>query len=427
MAVAPTVIGNIQIQALVDANLPVSMDEYLHVKQGTADRKLKISDAIAPHTSRTDNPHQVKKDQVGLGNVTNDKQLTVAGNLSDVANKATARTNLEVYSKAETDAKFVPQVRKINTHALTANINLVPADIGLSNVQNKAPSDSFRTYSDTMATTKAVNDLFKAIQDETPPGTILHTFDPRNPGTYKLCGGTWALMGQGRTLVGFAGTLPTDTPFNGHALKAKFGDSTKLISAANLPAHYHGVNITSGNHTHRVLGTTGGGGAHSHSVTGNTTAYNHGNISARTDGGNSNHQHTGSTSMGGDHYHQYAGDDQLPNHWGIDNWQAARYDAKSDRDHWSKTYRTSTAGAHSHTFATSWSGYHDHGYTVPVGAHQHQLNGTASRVGDHGHNMDFQSQASTVTITGNTASVGSGTAFNVEQPSLVCYIWQRVN
>lgn len=46
------------------------------------------------HVSDTANPHGVSKAQVGLSNVTNDAQLKIASNLSDVANAGAARTNL---------------------------------------------------------------------------------------------------------------------------------------------------------------------------------------------------------------------------------------------------------------------------------------------------------------------------------------------
>ncbi|HGW5810164.1 TPA: hypothetical protein ACNIOM_005125, partial [Serratia marcescens] len=42
------------------------------------------------------------KSDVGLSNVTNDAQLKIASNLNDLNNKATARTNLDVYSRTET-------------------------------------------------------------------------------------------------------------------------------------------------------------------------------------------------------------------------------------------------------------------------------------------------------------------------------------
>lgn len=50
--------------------------------------------ASASHIANTSNPHSVTKTQVSLGNVTNDAQLKIASNLSDLANAATARTNL---------------------------------------------------------------------------------------------------------------------------------------------------------------------------------------------------------------------------------------------------------------------------------------------------------------------------------------------
>jgi hypothetical protein len=53
---------------------------------------------LSSHTSNTSNPHSVTKTQVGLGNVSNDAQLKIASNLSDLASVATALTNLGVSS-----------------------------------------------------------------------------------------------------------------------------------------------------------------------------------------------------------------------------------------------------------------------------------------------------------------------------------------
>lgn len=55
--------------------------------------------ANSAHRVRTDNPHSVTKTQVGLGNVTNDAQLKILSNLSDVANPVTSRRNLGVYNE----------------------------------------------------------------------------------------------------------------------------------------------------------------------------------------------------------------------------------------------------------------------------------------------------------------------------------------
>lgn len=52
--------------------------------------------ALDSHIANVSNPHAVTKTQVGLGSVTNDAQLKIASNLSDLANTTTARTNLGV-------------------------------------------------------------------------------------------------------------------------------------------------------------------------------------------------------------------------------------------------------------------------------------------------------------------------------------------
>jgi hypothetical protein len=52
------------------------------------------SASLSAHVADTANPHAVTKTQVGLSAVTNDAQLKIASNLSDVASTATSRTNL---------------------------------------------------------------------------------------------------------------------------------------------------------------------------------------------------------------------------------------------------------------------------------------------------------------------------------------------
>lgn len=58
------------------------------------------------HLTNFNNPHNVTKVQVGLGNVANALQLIASNNLSDIPNSLTARTNLDVYSKSEINSSF---------------------------------------------------------------------------------------------------------------------------------------------------------------------------------------------------------------------------------------------------------------------------------------------------------------------------------
>lgn len=409
---ADTTLGTVQILGLIDAN-PIDGSEFLVVSQGTASRKVTILNAMKPHTDDHNNPHQVTKAQVGLGNVTNDAQLKVASNLSDVADKAASRVNLEVYSKTESDANLKVHTDDTNNpHQVTAQ------QVGLGNVPNKGASDSFRVVTDTFATTTAVNALFKAIQDQHPVDSMHISMNPANPGTYLLCGGTWELAAKNMALVGFDGVSTTRTP------GSTFGASQKALTQANLPPHFHGVNITSQPHTHNVVGNTQGGGGHSHPFSGSTSNFDYGVKSAQTSGGG-NHQHHGYTNGGGNHRHTFAGDDQLRAVAEVAQERIGRYDADSDTDQWARSYWTSYSGDHSHEFWTEWSGDHVHNFSINIGGHVHSFSGNTNAVADHTHGINLTSQSSTVSVVGNTDSVGNATPFNVEQPSMVVYVWRR--
>jgi hypothetical protein len=76
----------------------------------------------------TGNPHSVTKSDIGLANVTNDAQLKIASNLSDLNNAATARTNLGLSDAATTTVAVI----RSGTTA---------ANVGLDNVPNEDATD----------------------------------------------------------------------------------------------------------------------------------------------------------------------------------------------------------------------------------------------------------------------------------------------
>jgi len=59
------------------------------------------------HIANVANPHSVTKVHVGLGNVTDDAQLKISSNLSDLNNASTSRTNLGLGTVATQDANSI--------------------------------------------------------------------------------------------------------------------------------------------------------------------------------------------------------------------------------------------------------------------------------------------------------------------------------
>lgn len=63
-----------------------------------------LASDLSTHIADTANPHVVTKTQIGLSAVTNDAQLKIASNLSDLASASSARTNLGLGTAAVADS-----------------------------------------------------------------------------------------------------------------------------------------------------------------------------------------------------------------------------------------------------------------------------------------------------------------------------------
>ncbi|ACH88982.1 putative tail fiber protein [Erwinia phage phiEa21-4] len=333
--------SNIQINALPQATTPLSDADIFHCKQGIVDKRVTLADLLFPHSSLTNNPHNVTKAQVGLGNVTNDEQLVKAQNLGDLPNVEMAQQNLNVYSKEAVDSVVQAHINdKNNPH------NTTKSQVGLGNVENYTVALSYTDASaNKYVTAKVVNDLYKMIQGMYPIGHRIYTDNSANPSTY-IPVGTWALTGQGRVSVGY------DAGNSSRPAGTKFGSSTVTIDVANLPAHTHGVTVTGGNHSHGASGSTTGAGAHNHVASGNTGYagdHNHTYTTTRQGGGNpGNHVGHGSNEI---HYTNEA---------------------------------TGVAGGHTHyvSLATNTVGDHAHGLNININASGNlSMSGTSNPTG----------------------------------------------
>lgn len=106
--------------------------------------KSEVDTTLVPKTT-TVNGHALStaivlsKDDVGLASVSDAAQLKIASNLEDLGDIATARTNLDVYSKEEVDtvsSTLVLKSTKINGKALSADVTLTSTDTGSFSVAN---------------------------------------------------------------------------------------------------------------------------------------------------------------------------------------------------------------------------------------------------------------------------------------------------
>lgn len=179
------------------------------------------------------------KSDIGLGSLTNDAQLKIASNLSDLSNVGTAKTNLGLdkvlnvpsYSKTESDSTFVPKTLKVNGHELDSDIVLTQDDVGLSDVLN-VPS-----YSKTETDTTFVPKTIKVNGHDLSTDIILQ---PSDIGVIPVSnGGTSATTAAGaRTNLGLGST---DTlTLKGMTLSATNADAVLNLNTAKVRANSNG-------------------------------------------------------------------------------------------------------------------------------------------------------------------------------------------
>lgn len=107
-----------------DANKPISTATQLAIDE-LAEDIIAADTKINTHIADKANPHQVTKAQIGLGNV---------DNTSDLSKPISTATQEGLDAKVDISTK-------VNNHSLDSDITLTKADIGLGNVDNTADID----------------------------------------------------------------------------------------------------------------------------------------------------------------------------------------------------------------------------------------------------------------------------------------------
>lgn len=234
------------------------------------------------------------------------------------------------------------------------------------------------TPSDIGAYTKAETDqkIAQAISDSTdlnkiyPVGIVTWFNSNVNPNT-ALPGLTWTYLnnGVGRTIRIAAA--------NGSDVATTGGSDSVTLAVGNLPSHTHSFSATTSSFDYGTKGTNSTGG-HTHYV-------------------------SGTTSAAGNHAHHLGlllvnGGDALYGYTTIGNGLPRTLDWLDRRDN--KFPNTNTTGDHTHTWSGTASGAGDHSHSVGIGAHSH-------------------------TVSGNTGSTGSGSAFSVTNQFYKLMAWVR--
>lgn len=234
------------------------------------------------------------------------------------------------------------------------------------------------TPSDIGAYTKAETDqkIAQAVSDSTdlnkiyPVGIVTWFNSNVDPNT-ALPGLTWTYLnnGVGRTIRIAAA--------NGSDVATTGGSDSVTLAVGNLPSHTHSFSATTSSFDYGTKGTNSTGG-HAHSV-------------------------SGTTSAAGNHAHHLGlllvnGGDALYGYTTVGNNKTRTLDWLDRTDN--KFPNTNTTGNHTHTWSGTTSGAGDHSHSVGIGAHSH-------------------------TVSGDTGSTGSGSAFSVTNQFYKLMAWVR--
>ena len=281
-------------------------------------------------------------------------------NLSDVPNKAAARSELDVYSKAEAEA-------------------IVPPGAVMYFARNTAPPGWLKCNGAAISRT-AYAKLFAAIGTVFGAGDGFTTFNlPDLRGEFVR---GWD---DGRGVDG----------------GREFGSA----QAGAIQSHTHtGSSADAGNHTH--TGTAASDGAHTHSA---TTASAGSHTHTASTGGDGSHAHSGSTSADGAHAHQVKEGHAQPSGSGEnlasgDDYtrSVAYYSTTTTAGDHSHSFTTSTVGNHTHTVSVVSNGAHEHSVSVGSGgAHTHTL--SINGAGTHSHAITINAAGGAETRPRNVA------------------------
>lgn len=250
-----------------------------------------------------------------------------------------------------------------------------------------------------------------------PVGSIYMSANNASPAT--LFGGSWTRI-QGRFLLAAGGN---------YALGSQGGAATVRLTVENMPAHNHGVTVSSNSHSHSVtiaaktISVTTGSTSitHNHAVTFPKTTFE--DATSNTGA----HTHTRGTM---DITGRFAANGLMEDV----SYTSGAFSIYNTSSGWGDPDKTGSVtkglqftASGNWTGSTSSNGNHRHNVTIPATS---MTCGNAG--GSHTHSVSVTVPAQTVTSASNThthtvtvSSVGGGAAFSIMPPYLAVNVWQR--
>ena len=309
-----------------------------------------------------------------IGSTSMNAVLLKANNLSDVPNKATARSNLGVSaSDHDHDSAYLKKSQNLSDveSALTARTNLGVADI---HFVSSAPGVGLGKNGDV-----AIQEVVNAtpIMYKRENGVWIPTIGSQNteiPGVFKWFAGPTAPAGYLKCNGQAVSRATYAALFNAIGTRYGLGDGSNTFNLPDVRGNViRGYDDGRGIDPGRALGSEQAdqNKGHTHSLTGTKAdaagSHNHG---ASTVGAGS-HTHSGATSTDGNHYHNSRG-----------NYGGASAGVDSADNDNGNIWPTDYAGSHNHTLSIAGVGNHTHAVTVGAdGSHEHNLSGSVQPEG----------------------------------------------
>ena len=147
-----------------------------------------------------------------------------SNNLSDVASIASVRSNLSVYSKVESDGRYLNEASNLSDlgNVATARSNLSVQSVAESDGKYLAKSSNLNDVQDKATARNNLSVYSKAQSDANYPNVSEFSSVKSTNGWQELPGGLimqWGVFQVGRKNVGrYSGTIPYNTPFSTKSL-----------------------------------------------------------------------------------------------------------------------------------------------------------------------------------------------------------------